>query len=133
MMNVVAGTYQTATNSTYCVQCSNGTASEVDGRTSPCTNCPANYFAGSPGNSQCSPCSAGTFSLAGASRCTQCANGTASGIDGTPCVMCAAGTYANTSGLAACQQCPLGTSTINSRHDSMLFAESGRQIPGFAR
>lgn len=59
---------------------------------------------------ECTQCSAGTYSNAGAQMCTQCPAGTASGIGASECVNCPAGQFSS-AGSAECSSCPTGFTT----------------------
>jgi len=75
----------------------------------PCTLCPAGTFAGSAGQTACSPCEAGSFSGTGQSSCTQCPAGTFNDQLGQAmCSPCEAGTLSG-SGQSSCTQRPAGT------------------------
>jgi hypothetical protein len=64
----------------------------------------------------CTPCPAGSFSLAGAQQCTPCLVGTEQPSTGsTACAACAPGYAALTQGTPACQACPGGTYEANAR------------------
>ena len=76
----------------------------------PLPSCPAGTYRESlaPGD-ECVPCSAGSYSAAGAAECTPCKPGTATSKAGTPqdattqsCPACPAGRYSQASGAQFC-------------------------------
>ncbi len=87
-----AGTYQTASAATLCINCTAGTSSGSIGahirKRLRCAG--AGTFQGVAGQAACSACAANTFSLGGATACTSCLAGSAS-VAGSAACSCLAG------------------------------------------
>jgi len=109
-----AKTDRVCTACTSCTNPSNGTASVTgcSGTSGPgsCSySCSAGYFYDSSKSTPtCTPCSAGTYSAAGATSCTNCDAGTYSAAGATSCTNCDAGKY-SAAGAASCSSCTAGS------------------------
>lgn len=106
------GTYQNATGTNSCNNCSDGYVTPDDnsphtscnacnngkyqksGNKTTCQQCDAGTFTSSTGaHTSCSGCGKGTYSAAGASQCTPCPNGTYQSAEKQPhCLSCQDGT-----------------------------------------
>lgn len=97
---------------TDCNKCEEGTASNVEGRDSPCTPCTNGTYSGPAGAIECIQCPKGTYSRAKASVCTKCALGWYAAQGSVVCTPCPRDTYLNREGMGSvtdCQPCPSGT------------------------
>ena len=142
------GTYSDTTGNAQCTPCPAGRQySDILGSTS-CKTCSPGYFTPYAGlsaclacpagrydnGSICTPCSAGTYSVAGSTSCTTCPVGTYS-YDEAPnaCTPCDLGTYSSTTGTAnSCTACPAGSysSTVGSSSCTTCPAGSYSSIIG---
>jgi hypothetical protein len=84
---------------------------------------------------QCTPCAAGSTSVAGAAACTPCYPGTYSLAGAASCTLCPSGTYGGAAGLSSaacsgfCNACPPG-SVFPPLASSMSCASNGaRSVP----
>jgi IPT/TIG domain/Tyrosine-protein kinase ephrin type A/B receptor-like len=116
-----AGEYidSSQTQAPFCSVCDAGTYSAGAGA-SVCTPCPAGWYS-LAGQSSCSACIAGTFSvqqlnpstgaiIAGATACTNCSAGYVSiGTGSAQCTACEPGRFTDTGALTYCEECKAGT------------------------
>lgn len=87
------GTYKNSIGEDTCAQCPAGTASNVTAAKS---------------HQNCTPCTAGTFSIAGSTVCTPCQPAYYSANGSESCTACDGGTYAKM-GSSTCTACSPGT------------------------
>lgn len=107
-----AGTYLDM-GAMVCTNCPRGSYTTIINTDPSCTLCPSGTYSSVPASttpSNCLPCAAGTYSLAGNSSCSVCQAGTYSSSNGSSnCTRCQAGSYASVPGSTACLSCAMGS------------------------
>ncbi|KAH8055460.1 hypothetical protein JL721_10187 [Aureococcus anophagefferens] len=107
----VAVTEARSTTDALVVECPAGTISAAG--ESDCTPCSRGTYSDALGQTSCKLASPGTFvPVEGASAATPCPVGTTSGAAASSCAQCPLGYYSNLTGQSSCQLCETPTTTL---------------------
>nr|MCR5506978.1 hypothetical protein [bacterium] len=120
----------TRTRTDYC-QATGSTSSTANSKTvtengNYGNNCSAGYYCPSGTNKNCTQCSAGQYSNAGASSCSTCKAGTYSKAGASSCTPCTGNTYSSTDGATSCTAVPANTSQSCKKNPKVHIGECNR-------